>query len=340
MLSWPNVPIGPIYRPMIEVARELGVDIDAVLAQQNLSAERLIAAETRLGPEQGRALGLAVIRALPPNVDRCEFGLRAAERFVASDADLLGYIMSHAANPLEAARALMQHARLIGDSADFRVEISASRVTLTLGLMGGRQMLAEGSDFSVAVVFRMLRDLSRGSARPLEVALPRAKPRRAGMYQRFFGVPVRFDADVPTLVYEPACMLAPFTQGDRRLVELLSQHAAALAQNIVPPSSDSWQDRVRAVIADGLLRGDCALDRVAWRCGVGERTLRRRLAEAGTSYRALVDDVRKERALEWLDGPGSVTSVAQRLGFSDATAFARAFRRWTGVPPHEHARTR
>jgi AraC-like DNA-binding protein len=230
---------------------------------------------------------------------------------------------------------------LIGDSADFRLEITDTRVTLTLGLIGGRQLTPEGADFAAAVIFRMLRDLSQGSARPIAVELPRDKPRRASMYQRFFGVPVSFGAPMPKLEYESACMHAPFSQQDRRLVELLSQHAAALVKNIVPPASDAWQERVRAVIADGLVRGDCALDRVAWRCGVGERTLRRRLADAGTSYRALVDDVRKERALEWLDGPGSVTVVAQRLGFSDATAFARAFRRWTGVPPHEHVhRTR
>ena len=331
--------IGSIYRPGIEVARELGVDVDAVVFEQfGMNCEQLLSSETRLSPDQGRALARALLRALPAGLDRCEFGLRAAERVVTSDVDLLGYIMSHSANPLEAARALVQHARLLGDSADFRIETTDERVTLTLALAGGRQFVPEGADFATATFFRVIRDWSSGTATPIEVHLPRPKPKNPRIFQRFFGVPVRFDAPAAALVYEPKCMLAPFTQRDHRLAQLLSEHANALLQQVPRVQDEAWQDRVRAFIVEGLQRGDWALERVAWRCGVGERTLRRRLAEAGTSYRALVDDVRKERALEWLDGPGSVSRVAQRLGFSDATAFARAFRRWTGIPPHAHVR--
>src|SRR5262245_14292983 len=84
----PFVAIGPLYRPLVEVVRQVGVDVAAVLAQLNLTTELLFAAETRLSPDQGRALGRALIRALPPDVDRCELGLRAAELFVVGDADL------------------------------------------------------------------------------------------------------------------------------------------------------------------------------------------------------------------------------------------------------------
>jgi AraC-like DNA-binding protein len=94
------------------------------------------------------------------------------------------------------------------------------------------------------------------------------------------------------------------------------------------------------LIVEGLAQGDFTLERIAWRCGLGERTLRRRLEEAGTSFRALVDEVRKERALALLEHEGNVALVAQSLGFSDSTAFARAFRRWTKSLPHEHLRLR
>ena len=96
---------------------------------------------------------------------------------------------------------------------------------------------------------------------------------------------------------------------------------------------------VVATLSDATFtQGDFTLERIAWRCGLGERTLRRRLEEAGTSFRALVDEVRKERALALLEHEGNVALVAQSLGFSDSTAFARAFRRWTLSLPHEHLR--
>jgi AraC-like DNA-binding protein len=330
------VAIGSVYRPFLEVAREQGVDVDAVLSKLQLTYHALIEQNTRLTPDQGRALAKAIRSALPQTSQPEELGLRAAERFVAGDADLIGYIMNHSAHPLDAARALERHMRLLGDSADYRLEIHGERVKLSFGLLGGRAMVPEGSDFVVAAIFRMLRDGSRGRTQPIEVQLPRRSPSRPKVYQRFFGAPVIFGAAVGALVYEHASMLVPFSAGDLRLVRILSQHAEALIAQL--PPTDSLRERVRAMIVEGLVRGEIGLDHIAWRCGIGERTLRRRLEDSGTSYRALVDEVRKERALALLDHEPNVSWVAQNLGFSDSTAFARAFRRWTGALPHEHLR--
>jgi len=328
--------IGPIYRPFAELGRELGVDVDSVLAQHDLTFEQLLAAETRLTPDQGRALGRTFLAAVPKGVDRTGLGLRAAQRFVTSDADLLGYIMSHSATPLESAHALAEHARLIGDSADFRVDTTADTVTVTLGLMGGKQFLPDAADFGAAIVYRVLRECSQGAARPIEVQLPRPDARRRRVYERFFGAPVLFSAPRVNLTYGRACMSVPFSQSDRRLLTILTSHARQRLQAL--PRAD-LPDRARAFIADGLVSGDYTLEHVAFRCGMSERTLRRRLTEAGTSYRELVDDVRKERALHLLEAEQSISLIAQHLGFSDATAFARAFRRWTGNAPHDHVRS-
>jgi AraC-like DNA-binding protein len=330
------VAIGAVYRPFLELAREHGVDIDAVLAELQLSYHALVDQNTRLTPDQGRALAIALRRALPATSHLEALGLRAAERFVAADADLLGYIMSHSASPLDAAHALQRHMRLLGDSADYRVDIEADRVELSFGLLGGRQMVPDGPEFVVAAFFRLLRDGSRGRTCPVEVRLPRQPPRRPEVYRRFFGAPVSFGAEVGALVYEHASMLVPFQEHDLRLVRILTQHAEALLAQL--PPTDSLRERVRALIVEGLVHGQLGLHHVAWRCGLGERTLRRRLEESGTSYRALVDEVRKERALALLEHDSNVAWVAQSLGFSDSTAFARAFRRWTGSLPHEHVR--
>jgi AraC-like DNA-binding protein len=86
-----------------------------------------------------------------------------------------------------------------------------------------------------------------------------------------------------------------------------------------------------------LDRGDPRLSEVASELGTSERTLRRRLAEAGTGYRALIDDVRRERALMLAhEGVHSVTAIAVQVGFADMTAFTRAFRRWTGSLPSDY----
>jgi AraC-like DNA-binding protein len=69
---------------------------------------------------------------------------------------------------------------------------------------------------------------------------------------------------------------------------------------------------------------------------MSERSIQRSLSEEQTSYRQLVDEVRKSLAIEHLSHPGtSATDVAFLLGFSEPSAFTRAFRRWTGTAPTE-----
>jgi AraC-like DNA-binding protein len=132
-------------------------------------------------------------------------------------------------------------------------------------------------------------------------------------------------------------MLHSFAQSDERLAQILNQHAA---ERVRAYPRDDWYERVCKLVAQDLASDDLAIERIAQRCGVAERTLRRRLAEAGTSYRELVDDIRRDRALLLLDHGLSITELAQQLGFSDATAFARAFRRWTGETPEAYRRAR
>lgn len=322
---------------MLEVARDFGVDVDAVLASLNRSYAELVEHNARLTPDQGRALARALIRALPDPELRYELGLRSAERFISGDADLLGYLTSISATPLDALHAVAKHARLLGDSADPRVIERGGRVTFELMLLGGRPMVPEGADFAIATIYHVLWRVSGERARPIEVQLPRARPPCAEMYRRFFGgAVVKFDAPVPTIAFTRASLLVPQPQRDDKLLRILTQTADAQLESL--PSGDDWRDRVRSLIVNALPSGDFALDRIAQRCGIGERTLRRRLLEAGTSYRALVDEVRKERALALLEHTGSVSDVAQSVGFSDATAFARAFRRWTGQLPHQAVR--
>jgi AraC-like DNA-binding protein len=93
--------------------------------------------------------------------------------------------------------------------------------------------------------------------------------------------------------------------------------------------------RLRAGAGDA---GD--IEAIARKMGVSRRTLQRRLADAGTSFRDAVDAARREVALaELARGASSMTDLAFLLGFSEHSAFARAFRRWTGKSPALWARS-
>jgi len=96
----------------------------------------------------------------------------------------------------------------------------------------------------------------------------------------------------------------------------------------------SLVERVRAVIASELDQGEPTLERAARGVAMSERSLHRHLTAAGTSFREVLDETRRARALEMLADPeAELSAVAGALGFSDTRAFVRAFKRWTGRTP-------
>jgi AraC-like DNA-binding protein len=90
-----------------------------------------------------------------------------------------------------------------------------------------------------------------------------------------------------------------------------------------------------------LASADVSIDRVATALDSSARSVQRRLQTEGTSFQRVLDDTRKELALEYLDDPTKpIAEVALLLGFSDQTAFHRAFVRWTGRTPGDVRRRR
>jgi AraC-like DNA-binding protein len=323
--------IGLVYRPLLEIAREARVDVDGILARAGLSEATLLDPTTRLAPDRSRQLGGELIA----RIGDPEVGLRAADRLRLVDTDLLGYLMRHSPHPLAALEQFAHYARLLGDTADARIERAGARVVMTFGLLDGRHMLPEATDYAVASIFRLARELSRGRALPTEVFLQRPRPQRPAAYRRFFDCPVAFGTERSKLVYEEARLTAPFTDGDSRLVAILEVSADEVIATL--PRSASVVEQVRAHIAGRLEDGSHDARATAVELGLSERTLRRRLRQSGSSYRAILDQVRRELAVALVrQRSDSIATIAHRVGFADTTGFARAFRRWTGVQPHEY----
>lgn len=322
--------IGPIYRCVIEVARERGVDVERLLRTAGLTEASLLDPSTRLSPELGRAFGGALFRAagLPT------IGLEAARRFRLGDFDVFGYLLKYSTDFNSILSAATQYKRLIGDTAAFEVERHKERVVVSMGRSGGRQLLHEASDFAAGAIVLAVREFVGDQVNPLEVHLPREKPLDERVYQRFFGCRVVFGADDVKLVYAAAWLSQPCRHADPQLAAILRRQADDGLAKV--PDDAPLPVRVRAYLAQHLDQGT-DLSAIAKQLAMSERTLRRRLREAGTGYRELVDDVRRERALMLADqGAHSATEIAVMVGFDDSATFARAFRRWTGVLPRDY----
>lgn len=184
----------------------------------------------------------------------------------------------------------------------------------------------------VAVLTRARRVVA-GPLDPIRVSLRQSAPRRLDTYTEVFGsATVEFGAAVDALTFRSSDMDLPLTTADPVLAEVLQPLAAALPPP--PPLASAWPERVARALADAFADGEVSLDHVARRLAISPRTLQRRLAEAGTTWRRELDRARQARAAA--AGPLSRERQAALLGYADAGSMRRAARRWSMVA---HTRT-
>jgi AraC-like DNA-binding protein len=321
------------FRPLLVALREADIDPAVMLSALGVSESMLLDPATRVPRERTVLLTKRLLELAPSP----QLALRAASLSELRDLGVVGYLARHSDNALQAIERLVRYARLIADAAHFALEVRDGEVHFIASLLGERAFMPLGVDFSTATVVRTIELLSGGRARPLSVDLPRPKPRELAPYRTTFGPVIRFDSERVVLRYAEAPLRAPCPDADPQLAAILEEHAARVLSAMPPPTT--LYEQARALIGREIERGDVRANSVAETLRISERSLRRKLRDAGSSYRALLDEVRCERALALLDQQKlPVGEVAQRLGFSDATAFTRSFRRWTGRAPSEHVR--
>ncbi|WP_370289489.1 AraC family transcriptional regulator [Nocardioides sp.] len=183
----------------------------------------------------------------------------------------------------------------------------------------------------LAAFWTVLRELAGGRPRLRAVRLPFA-PRETEAYRETFGVPPTWiTGGRAALVLDASWLDQPLPQSN--------SHAFAMAQELCADlvadrrARDGVVPQVRVLVAQHLEDG-APMAAVAAHLGLSERSLRRRLADAGVSFREVVDGVRHERADDLLTRTDlEVAEIALRLGYAESTSFSAAYRRWTGTTP-------
>jgi AraC-like DNA-binding protein len=148
---------------------------------------------------------------------------------------------------------------------------------------------------------------------------------------------VVFDCDTNALVIELDLIERQVPAADQRLYEIMKQYLDRVLNEM--PREDGLLSSARKAIAESMRDGDPKLARVAKKMAMGPRTLQRRLKEYGFDFKKVVDDTRRRFAVSYLkDGKNSLTEVAFLLGYSEVSAFNRAFKRWTRSTPLDYQR--
>ncbi len=192
---------------------------------------------------------------------------------------------------------------------------------------------AAATEFGFAALVHLARRATGRPVTPSRVELRHAAPPDLAPYRAVFGPRVAFARPVHEIAFDRATLALPLVTHDPGLREVIESHARSMLEKL-PPNAAPFAARVRAALVDGMRGRALELDVIAERLGVTRRTLQRKLKEEGTRFDDLLDDVRRELAERYLgDARVSVQETAFLLGFSEVSAFHRAFVRWTGTTP-------
>jgi len=186
-------------------------------------------------------------------------------------------------------------------------------------------------DHAISLCYRVMETLNGGRPLARRILLQRrASPTIANCFAELFQCEVDFGATDNGLLFNTADLAKP-PQLQRQLQERYLEQNVLRMDRLYP---NELPQQVRYSIRQLLPIGECTVTVVASLLGINVRTLQQRLKSDGTSFRVLLDTVRKELAMDYLQySPLDITEIALLLGYSELPVFSRVFKTWMGESP-------
>jgi AraC-like DNA-binding protein len=268
-------------------------------------------------------------------------GLHLSEHYRTGAISILGYVLLNCATVGEALDRLARYTSLMNDGLRTRADREGGEVVIRLEAIEGMEnfLLRDARQVMEAMfsgVVLTIRQLTGAMVVPTRVMFAHAAGGDVSEYHRIFGTLVRFGTPEHLLAFSATVMDQPIRAADPGLLEVFERHAIGRLHELERMGNVS--QRVTRLILPKLTGEVPTVEVIAAELAMSSRQLQRSLQEEGTSYRDLVEASRRELALARLRTPGTTASeVALLLGYSEAGAFTRAFRKWTGLTPGAYA---
>ena len=316
-------------RLIVEDVRRAGFACDGLLKQVGLKAEDLDDPENRIC----YAAYVGLIERSAVLLGRPDYGLRLGASHDVRDNGLIGFIALNSPTLKDALANIERYVSVTSEGIDAVLEHGPEGLALRFrerdaSLRG----LRHNSEQAAARITRGARELTQSKAAPVRVEFMHGRPNADIDYEGVFGGPVRFNAQWDGVVYSDETASLPVVGADKRLLRVLE----SACRKIIGPAARK-QDFIHSVrdhLVRRLAKGAAPLEDVAHHFGMSSKTLERRLAAHGTSYRRLRDDIRCELAKHYLERTDlRLQQIAYLLGYSEPGPLVRAFKRWTGDTP-------
>lgn len=321
-----------LVAPALALVRERGGDTAALLRRFGLPAAadrepEVVLPLAALDELLEAAAGAAGVPCL---------GLELAERLPRGVYGVVEYACRTAPTVREALARLVRYMRLLNELVEVTLEERDGGGIVEQRIAGQPRCVGRhANEFFVAMLLAGARLLTGAPCVPTRAWLAHPRPADVARLVAVLGTEaVAFDAGANGVALPAAVLDLPLATHDPALLRLLDRQA----EQALPPDASRAPlvALVRRRIRETIVEGPPAVEAVAAGLHMSARTLQRRLADDGLRFQALVDDVRRELALEYVGDPRRpLGEVAYLLGYAELSPFLRAFKRWTGRTPGE-----
>jgi len=265
------------------------------------------------------------------------FGLHLGESLNLSAAGLVAQITQTSETIKQALQYACDFAQLACSSLPMRLseEKDCYKLVLTpepLWLSQSESAVKQTIDGTLVFTIREYHELTRKRHFPLHIHLPFARPKSTEEYERLFQCPITFGKDECAMFFDKSHMEEQIVTSDYQLLQVLVAHAEHRIKAI--NIEQGFFEQVKASVVSLIKPEFPSLEQVASHFNMSTRTFQRRLAQEGHSFKEIIEELRKEFALSYLEKTSlSISQIAYLLNYNDASGFIRSFKRWTGLTP-------
>ncbi|BFM18423.1 AraC family transcriptional regulator [Maricurvus nonylphenolicus] len=335
--------IGSWLTLFVNTLQSYGIDGPAFLAQRGI--------DYSAAADPTRRISLLTMTALwneaAELVGDDEIGLKAGTFVTPTTFSSLGIALWSSCSLRDMVECWCRYLHVFSTAADMELEEHEDKLIAVTRLRLDENGQSPSSIYALDATMSALHTMSKNhfqqphAYKALELSRP--TPKHPEHFEAFFGCPVTFNCKEIRLEYDRAAAERPIPGGNPILAKetekLVIDYLASV--QLQPASTHSLLPQVRQALFELLPRGEANLDDVAAQLHISPRTLHRKLEEQDTNFRQLLEEVRKQLALDYIRQPHlSIGEISFLLGFASNSNFSRAFKRWTGQSPQEYRASR
>ncbi|HBR98512.1 MAG TPA: hypothetical protein DD979_14215 [Gammaproteobacteria bacterium] len=325
------------YCMAIETTRELfsrlldcGVDADVLVAKSGIALDQLKPAEKRFPV----AKHLSLWQAAEDLSDHSALGLSMGAASRPNNRGIVGLVFAASRDLETAVGNKIRYSKILADHISLELVKSQNEFSISYSILGGLFHRYE-IERVFAGFFNWVRIFVGQNIAPTRLLLQYSEPDNTDAYAQHFPCPVLFDQAQNTITFSNDIWHCQNPQYNDYLYSILQSRAEEILGRL--NTQADFISSVHNTIASRLCTGNFKARDIADAHHISIRTFHRRLKEQGVTYQSVLDDVRKELALSYLqNGQCNQDTIPYLLGYSDQTAFQRAFKRWLGTSPKRY----